>query len=117
LVIANQPIRLRIPSGVFGDVLHAQVPQTLKAGAPVTALVPEDDYREPLQGASHAGPTAYVDALAVDGSDVLTLSQSRTWDQQNRRTFTFILPSFLLVAAFLTSLAILRYRLAKRTAA
>lgn len=111
LRVANEQIRFRIASDVFEDVLGAHLPSQLQAGATITALVPVDEYQEPLHGSAHTGPTAYVDALTADGQEVFSLAQAQVQYENNRRIGLMLFPALLLGAVFLTLVAALRYRI------
>jgi hypothetical protein len=111
--IASEASRFRIDSGVFRDVFQSRPPDALRVGATCTAIVPTEVYRDPFMPPPNQSPTVYVDALAVSGRDVLTLTQSRAWQERNRRIAMYLAPLVLFLAAALTALAILQVRVSR----
>jgi hypothetical protein len=107
--LSGEASRFRVQNGVFVAALHRSVPAGLKDGSAVSLLVGAGDYANPFSPAPLRVPTVTVDAMALGGTPVLTLEQSRAWAADNRRIAKVLFVIFVPLTLLITAAALLRF--------
>jgi len=84
VALKGQPIRFRAGTRVFKEAFQEQPPAKLQPGATAHLTVEKVKYENPSTPMPDRVPTVAIDALQVDGAQLLTLDISRRLAEENR---------------------------------